>query len=180
MKGLVVYESMFGNTQLIAKAVLKGLSSQMTVDMVEVGVAPTVLGEDVALLVIGGPTHAFGLSRRGTRQSAADQSEHGLISAGIGLREWLDVLEAPSAPIAAASFDTRINKPRLPGSAASGGAKRLNRLGFRLVASPESFYVMGTPGPLVEGELGRAQRWAAETVASELRSNESPNVRSRI
>jgi hypothetical protein len=58
-----------------------------------------------------------------------------------------------------ATFDTRIAKPRLPGSAAAAAEKRLRRLGFRSVVAPKSFYVEGTTGPLVDGEPERARRW---------------------
>lgn len=82
MRALVVFESMFGNTQVIARSVADGLAPRMRVDLVEVGAAPTALDGDVDLLVVGGPTHAFGMSRAGTRQSAAQQSQRGLVSGG--------------------------------------------------------------------------------------------------
>jgi hypothetical protein len=116
----------------------------------------------VDLLVVGGPTHAFGMSRPGTRQSAAQQAERGLVSARIGLREWLGTLPESSGRVAVATFDTRIAKPRLPGSAAAAAEKRLRRLGFRLVVPSKSFYVEGTTGPLVDGEPERARRWGDE------------------
>ena len=46
------------------------------------------------------------------------------------------------------------------GSAARAAEKRLRKLGFRVVAPSESFYVTGTAGPLVEGETERARAWA--------------------
>jgi hypothetical protein len=159
MSALVVYESMFGNTQSIAKAIADGLSSRMCVEVVEVGDAPRVIGADVELLMVGGPTHAFGMSRPGTRQSAAQQAGHDLVSKGIGMREWLVNVRGESKSVAATAFDTRINKPRVPGSAARAVQKRLSRLGFRIVAPAESFWVTGTPGPLLDGELERASRW---------------------
>jgi hypothetical protein len=159
MSALVVYESMFGNTQSIAKGIGDGLSSRMSVEIVEVGEAPSVIDPDVELLVVGGPTHAFGMSRTGTRQNAAQQAGHDLVSKGIGMREWLATVQGGSDRIAATVFDTRVNKPRLPGSAARAGQKRLSRLGFRIVAPAESFWVKGTPGPLLAGEPERARRW---------------------
>jgi hypothetical protein len=164
MRALVAYESMFGNTQAIADAIVQGLSGRMRVEALEVGVAPTAIDDDVVLLVVGGPTHAFGLSRPRTRQDAARQATAGLVSRGPGLREWLTSLKAP-AGVAAAAFDTRISKPRLPGSAARAAEKRLRRLGLRMVAPAESFYVEGTSGPLLEGEQERARRWG-ESVGS--------------
>jgi hypothetical protein len=164
MRTLVVYESMFGNTQAIAKAIANGLSPRMRVEVLEVGVAPTTIDDDVALLVVGGPTHAFGMSRPQTRQDAARQATAGLVSRRLGLREWLTTVRGP-AGVAAAAFDTRISKPRLPGSAARAAEKRLRRLGFRIVAPAASFYVDGTSGPLLEGEQQRARRWG-ESIAS--------------
>jgi hypothetical protein len=165
-RGLVVFESMFGNTQVIASSVADGLAPRMQVDLIEVGVAPTALDGDVDLLVVGGPTHAFGMSRPGTRQSAAQQSQRGLVSARTGLREWLGRLPGTSRHVAVATFDTRIAKPRLPGSAAAAAEKRLRRLGFWSVVPPKSFYVEGTTGPLVDGEPERARRWGAELGAA--------------
>ena len=159
MHALVVFESMFGNTQLIAKAIAEGMSPVVSVDLVEVGAAPTRIGDDVDLLVVGGPTHAFGLSRPKTRDSAADQAEGDLVSKGNGLREWLAGLERGPASVRVATFDTRINKPRVPGSAARGAEKRLRRLGFVIVVPAESFYVDGTTGPLINGEIERARGW---------------------
>jgi hypothetical protein len=60
MYALIVYESMYGNTQQIAETIAGGVATQMRADVVEVGSAPASIGEDVALLVVGGPTHAFG------------------------------------------------------------------------------------------------------------------------
>ena len=160
MRALVVYESMFGNTQVIANAIADGLSAHLQADALEVGVAPTSIGDDVGLLV-GGPTHAFGMSREGTRQDAAKQAIQGLVSTGIGVREWLARLQGVPG-VAAATFDTRIAKPRLPGSAARGAEKRLRRLGVRVIAPAASFYVDGTKGPLLEGEQERARRWGEQ------------------
>jgi len=159
MRALVVYESLFGNTQQVAQAVADGLARYATVELVEVDSAPDELGDRFDLLVAGGPTHAHGMSRPGTRDQAAAQAPAGVVSKGNGLREWLDRL-ARASGTPAATFDTRLDKPRwLVGSAAQGAAKRLRRLGFTLVAEPESFLVYGTAGPLGDAELERARRW---------------------
>jgi hypothetical protein len=158
---LVIFESMFGNTQVIAQAVADGLARHLPVDLVEVGAAPAAVGPDVELLVVGGPTHAFGMSRPSTRQSAAEQADTGLVSTRIGLREWLGRLANGSAEVAVAAFDTRVSRPRLPGSAAAA-EKRLRRLGFRVAARSRSFYVDGTTGPLLAGEADRARHWGEE------------------
>jgi hypothetical protein len=138
MRARVVFESMFGNTQVIAQAVADGLAESMNVDVEEVGSAATEIAGDVELLVVGGPTHAFGLSRERTRESAAEQAVGGVVSPGEGLREWLSAVTGGSRAIAAAAFDTRIDKPRMPGSAAHGAEKRLRRMGFHCSSEPQA------------------------------------------
>jgi len=59
---LIVYESMYGGTRQVAEAIADGLSASTRCTVTEVGDAPTVVGPDVDLLVIGAPTHAFGMS----------------------------------------------------------------------------------------------------------------------
>jgi hypothetical protein len=142
---------LFGNTQQIADAVTEGLSVHLPVEQVEVGAAPATIGRDVELLVVGGPTHGFGLTRPGTRQSAAQQAEDGLVATGIGLWEWLGTLPMGFSDVAVATFDTRISKPRLPGWAAAAAEKRLRRLGFRILARSQSFFVEEPPVPSCRG-----------------------------
>ena len=162
-RALVVFESMFGNTQTIAEAVAEGLSSRIPTDLLEVGAASDVLADEVELLVAGGPTHAFGMSRPRTREDATRQAGGHVVSERTGLREWLASLERRTGNVvAAAAFDTRIDKPRVPGSAARGAEKRMRKLGFRIAAPSESFYVTEVAGPLVDGEAERAHRWGRE------------------
>ncbi|MCK2216122.1 flavodoxin domain-containing protein [Actinomadura sp. ATCC 31491] len=167
MHALVVYESMFGNTKAIAEAIAEGLAGGMRAEVAEVASAPVVVGEDVCLLVVGGPTHAFGLSRVSTRQSAAEQAKGApLVSQGRGVREWLGALRTSSATLGAAAFDTRVAKPRMPGSAARAVARRLRRAGVRLAGPAQSFYVDGVRGPLLPGELERAREWGESLAAA--------------
>ncbi len=165
MRALLVYESMFGNTREIARAVATGLSSRMSVDLVEAGAAGTAVPDDVSLLVVGGPTHALGLSRPDTRRQATGKTDQPLVSAGTGLREWLDATGPRPGGTAAAAFDTRVRLP-LPGSAARAAARRLRRRGYRLSSRPESFYVAGTTGPLLDEELRRAREWGRQLAAT--------------
>ena len=161
MRALVVFESMFGNTKEIADAVGAGIGTCMPVDVVEVGTAPAC-DAGVAFLVVGGPTHAFGLSWPSTRADAATKAGGPVVSSGTGLREWFDTLDLPALRLPAATFATRIRKPRVPGSAAQGAARRLRRLGCHLVVPPLSFWVEDVMGPLSGGELERARRWGEE------------------
>jgi hypothetical protein len=155
---LVVYESMFGNTRDVASAVADGLSSRMDVTTLEVGDAPLFLG-DVALLVVGGPTHAFGMSRPRTRDAAAGRNAVPVVSTRGGLREWVHALATPAAGIYVSAFDTKIRRPPVPGSAARGAMRRLRHIGFNELGPTRSFYVADTEGPLLDGELARARDW---------------------
>ena len=133
MTALVVYESMFGNTKRIAQAVAEGIAATLPVETVEVSDAPEEVGGDIDLLVVGGPTHAHGMSSSRTRQSAAERAAGPLVSQRIGIREWLDNAKAQVFDIHAAAFDTRINGMAIfTGSAARGYAKGLRSAGFRV------------------------------------------------
>ena len=164
MRTLIVFESMFGNTRTIAEAVAETLAMDGQVDLVDVAAAPSVLGAGVDLVVVGVPTHAFGLSRPDTRRSAVEKGAGA--EPALGVREWLTTLAAASAATGAATFDTRIARPRLPGSAARAAHRRLARRGFQMVAGPMSFWVTGTAGPIRPGELERAHRWAYQLGAA--------------
>ncbi|MCW2737715.1 hypothetical protein [Nocardioides sp.] len=162
MNTLLVHESHWGNTRAIGEAIAQGIASvgdgaQVTV--VDVGEAPSPLPGDVALLVIGGPTHAFSMSRAATRRDAHSQGAepgHDL----VGIREWLDGLPAPAASPAVATFDTRVTQVRrLPGSAARAARRMAEHHHIGEVVATESFYVEDSAGPLEEGELDRARAW---------------------
>jgi flavorubredoxin len=169
MRALVVYESMFGNTRLVAQAVAEGLRHDPRADVevrsVEVRVAPAVVDDTVDVLVVGAPTHAFGLSRVGTRRDAATRGADDVAASGDGVREWLGCAVL-SHRVATATFDTRIRRPRVPGSAARAAARRLRKLGGRPVSPPETFWVTDVAGPLVPGEIERAKAWGASVAAS--------------
>lgn len=170
MSALVVYESMYGATRAVAEAVAEGLAGTGTVRVVEVGALSAEPGghdlpDDVDLLVVGGPTHQFGLSRPSSRAEAAKRAPDGLVSAGDGVREWLAAARLP-AGLRAAAFDTSILRPRLPGAASRSLERRLRRRGARMVAPPRSFEVDKT-GALAEGTLDAARAWGAGLRGSE-------------
>lgn len=158
MRGHVVYESLFGNTALIAQAIADGLRTHLEVELHNV--AENLRFDIADLLVIGGPTHAFSMSRITTRQDAVSQGAKA--DPAFGLREWLDTLpETQDAPFAA--FDTRVDiVRRLPGSAAKAAAKIARTHGLRQITRPESFYVNDVAGPLLDGETDRARVWGVQ------------------
>ena len=158
MRALVVYESMFGNTEEVARAVSEGLAQELEVDLHGVGDAPAAISTFIDLIVFGGPTHAFSLSRANTRADAVRQGAPA-DRATVGLREWLAGLHKGPHSEIVATFDTRVDRVRhLPGSAAKKAARLAHALGYSPVAH-ESFYVADTAGPLLPGELERARDW---------------------
>jgi hypothetical protein len=163
MRALIVYESMFGNNRSIAEAIAEGLGATATVEVTEVGSAPASLPE-LDLLVVGGPNHAFGMSRPSTREQAAQETEAPLVSRGIGLREWLDALPASPRPIRFAAFDSRVDKRAIKAIDRTAGmiAKRLRKRGLQPIGEVQSFFVEDMTGPLVAGELERARGWGRE------------------
>jgi hypothetical protein len=169
MRGLVAYESLFGNTALIAQAVVEGLKEHLDVELHNV-VEGKLLDSAADLLVMGAPTHAFSMSRATTRQDAVNQGAHA--DPTMGLREWLDELPEGNDTLFAV-FDTRVEMVRrLPGSAAKAAAKVARKRGYQLLTRPESFYVQDTPGPLLDGEVQRAAVWGtqlAESLIGEVR-----------
>jgi hypothetical protein len=159
LSALVVYESFFGNTRTIALAVAEGLRLEglrPTLQEVSVAVPADVADHDV--LVVGGPTHAFGLSRASTRAEAEQRGARAHLP-GPGLREWLACLPAPHASLAAV-FDTRAEKVRhLPMSASHAAGRMLRRRGYILVSKAAGFVVRDVEGPLATGEMERAIAW---------------------
>ena len=164
MRALVVYESMYGNTHVVAGNIADGLRATYEVTVIPVAEATAELAAGADLLVAGAPTHMHGLSNVVTRQMAAraaakDGSELRLDpdAGGPGLPEWLKDLGHRDG--LAAAFDTRINDlPVITGRASRAIARLLKRHGYRLVTAPESFLVSWDT-TLLDGEAARARRW---------------------
>jgi hypothetical protein len=167
MRAMVVYESMYGNTRLVAELIALGLGEDYDVMLRTVGDVLDAPHCAPDLLVVGGPTHVHGLSSERTRQAASDAAAKpasGLTlepsATGPGVREWLARID-DGAGGAAAAFDTRIDAPAaLTGRASKGIAKRLRHSGFDLVVEPESFLV-DKHNHLLPGEAERARAWGA-------------------
>lgn len=159
MNALVVYESMFGNTRLVAEAVADELSKHLRVDICPVAQAPDEIDESIDLVVVGGPTHAFSLSRASTRADAVRQGANDGPSE-LGIREWLGRLPSGHHTPSVATFDTRVHKTRhLPGSAANKADRIARSHGYQAAIARESFYVSDVAGPLLAGEAERAAGW---------------------
>jgi len=140
MRALVVYDSVYGNTEEIAKAIGGAIEGEVSVLRAgEVG--PPEL-ENIGLLVVGAPT-------QGGRATPA-------------IRDFLGrVSKAEINGLNAAAFDTRLatKMVKIFGYAAGKIGGALKRKGAKLIVDPEGFFVEGTQGPLREGELERAAAW---------------------
>jgi Flavodoxin len=173
MRAVIIYESMFGNTHDVARAIASGLAAGNVISVAGVTEAGQELLAGADLVVVGGPTHAHGMSRTSTRRQAAEQShkegsqvslDHGAPEAGQGLRDWFDSLGQLTAR--AAAFDTRFDGlAALTGRASKGIARQLREHGLSLLVPPESFLV-GKNNQLRPGEEERARDWGKSLAAA--------------
>lgn len=146
MRTLVVYDSLYGNTQAIAEAIAAAIPGE--VPLQRVGEVNAGELETVDLLILGSPTH-------GSLPSEAMQGLVGRI--GAPAREGAKL----------ATFDTRLTWGFLErwGFAASKMADPLKDKGWTLVGEPGGFFVRGLKkGPLKRGEAERAAAWAKSIV----------------
>jgi flavodoxin len=157
MRAIVVYESHWGNTATVARAIADGIGPEVSVLDTDAAAGPALAGVD--LIVAGAPVIAFGLPREGMRkQLAADVKaptpadlSHPL------LREWLEAL--PVGRGWGAAFETRIWWS-LRGATGTIESK-LRQSGYARLAKGERFIVAGAYGPLRDGEIERARAWGA-------------------
>ena len=70
MRALVVYESLYGNTHIVASNIADGMRGTDEVTLVPVSAATPDLVAEADLLVVGAPTHIHGLSTASSRQAA--------------------------------------------------------------------------------------------------------------
>ncbi|MBM3943905.1 MAG: flavodoxin family protein [SAR202 cluster bacterium] len=148
MKAVIVYDSQFGNTEAVAKAIASGMGPAVEARAVKVDAAGPADVKGAALLVAGSPVQAW----RATPKMV----------------EFLKKLEGEDlAGVKAAAFDTRIpgRIGGLFGTASKKLSGHLQKLGYELVDGPQGFHVTGTEGPLADGELQRATAWGRSLAA---------------
>jgi len=159
MKATVVYDSKFGNTELIARAMGEALGPPANVEVVRVGDVQPGQWAGLDLLIVGSPTWRF-------RPTPA-------------IKELLDSIPRRGLDgTKVAAFDTRLTPEKIEamsgflarmvnvfGFAARPIARKLEKKGGQPVAAPEGYYVEDSEGPLREGELERAAKWARKAAA---------------
>ena len=157
MKALIVYDSKFGNTEKIARAIGEAITPLGEAKVVQVGEANPSELSSIDFLIVGSPTHAGG--------------------ATPAIKEFLRKISANALEnVRVASFDTRFSaKDKGLGArivlgifryAAGRIATILEYKGGYLAMVPEGFIVEGNEGPLKKGELERAATWAKGIVKS--------------
>lgn len=165
MKAIVVFESLWGNTAAIARAIAEGIGPDAKA-LSTAEAAPGVLaGAD--LLVAGSPLFAFRLPtdeiRETIRKKAASFAAPPDLS-HPALRTWLETV--PAGQGRSAAFETRMWFS--PGGATGTVLQSLKKAGYAPLARGKRFRVTGMTGPLKSGEIDRARAWGAR-LARELR-----------
>jgi flavodoxin len=154
MNVMVIYDSVFGNTEKIARAIGQALNELSRVDIVHVHQTNPEQIHETDLLIIGSPT-------RGFRPTPA-------------VTAWMKTLQKKHLNgVRTAVFDTRIDLQQIGsgvlrfmvhkgGYAADKIRKQLEKKGGSLTGVPEGFLVTGEQGPLKTGETERAGSWARQ------------------
>jgi len=163
MKAIVVYESHWGNTAAVARAIAEGIGPKAVAMSTAEASADQIAG--AGLIVAGSPLLGFSLPTESMVKSLAVNQAKDPTPPDLShpaMRTWLEGLARGSGR--AAAFETRIWWS--PGSAAKAILRLLEGAGYRAAAKPEKFIVQGKYGPLREGELARAKQWGAELARS--------------
>jgi hypothetical protein len=158
MKAVVVYESHWGNTAEIARAVAEGIGPEAKVLTTEEA-SPDAIA-DADLLVVGAPVIAFGLPSPRAEDVVAASAEDAPSPPSMvkpSMFWWLANL--PRGSGSAAAFETHIRWS--PGGATGAIERGLASKGFHVTADAGKFLVKGRYGPLRDGELERARAWGS-------------------
>lgn len=163
MKAVVVYESLWGNTAAIARAIAEGIGAQTPALCTDEADASALA--DVDLIVAGAPLLGFSLPtdkmRAGIRANPGRAPAPPDVS-HPSLRAWLTAL--PKSNRRYAAFETRLRLS--PGSATGEIEKAFAAAGYQRADEARRFLVKGKFGPLKDGELEKAQLWGAELARS--------------
>lgn len=155
MKTIIIYDSLYGNTKVIAKAITKDMpiGSVETFDVSEVEVDCLIPAD---LIIFGSPTHG-GQPKQAMQEFLRKIPVNALSGKQV------------------AAFDTRFleaehNWPlrllmKTTGYAAPKMLKVLERQGGRKIASPQGFIVTGKEGLFRDGEVERAMAWGKELLS---------------
>ena len=156
MNTVVVYESHWGNTAAVARAIAEGIGPGTAVLTTDEATGAVI--DDADLIVAGAPVMVFRLPTEGILESLPEKTQDAPRPPDVShpsMRSWLEALPDGHAPVAA--FETRVRWS--PGSATGAIERGFGAAGYRRVAEAHRFYVRGTYGPLRYGELEAARTW---------------------
>ena len=165
MKAVVVYESLWGNTAAIARAIASGLGPDAQALSTAEATPEALAG--AGLVVAGSPLFAFQLPTDKIRETIRGKAATFPAPPDLShpaLRTWLESL--PHGTGRAAAFETRLWWS--PGGATGAILKALKTAGYEPLARGKRFRVAGMTGPLKAGELERARDWG-QRLARDLR-----------
>jgi len=162
MKVIVVYESHWGNTASVAKAIAEGFGAEAQVLTTDEA-SPSAVA-DADLIIAGAPVMAFNLPSDRMLAAVADdvKAPSPPDLSHPSMRSWLDRL--PAGHGRSAQFETGLRWS--PGGATGAIGRKLEDAGFKRLAKGRRFVVKGSYGPLRDGELERAKRWGNELAAA--------------
>jgi flavodoxin len=143
MDALVVYYSQFGNTQRVAEAIAEQLQPAGSVRTLSADRLMAADLQGVDLVVMGTPNHKMNLPE--AVRPGLGNLPRGILRGGH-----------------VAAFDTSYKMSAILArfTAAKKLSRKLRRLGGKQIIPPETFHVKGREGPLYDGEIERAKRWA--------------------
>jgi flavodoxin I len=153
MNTLVIYDSQFGNTEKVAKAIAETLGD--SAEAIHVAKVTPQDIESLDALIVGSPTQRFRPTLPITTflKSLPARSLKGVHVAAFDTRLTVEEIESH----AVLAFFVRIF-----GYAAKPIGRLLAKKGGQLFLPPEGFFVQGMEGPLVEDELERAREWTQQ------------------
>lgn len=172
MKAVVVYESLWGNTAAIARAIAEGIGPDAEALTTDEALPAVVATAD--LVVAGSPVLGFNLPSDSIRKSIAKGEADAPTPPDLShpsMRSWLDLL--PLGPGRCAAFETRIWWS--PRGATGAIEDRMEQAGYLPIAKAHKFVVKGKYGPLRDGELERARQWG-RTLAQAMAEDSSALV----
>jgi flavodoxin len=154
MKTLIIYDSVFGNTEKVAHAMGEAFSVNGQIETLPVSQVTMDQLRGPGVLIVGSPTRSFRPTPAISQFLKALPKNHlaGINVAAFDTRIWLNTIDS-------ATFRFLVDKG---GYAANTIATALKKKGGNLLAQPEGFLVTGEQGPLKEGELERAAKWARQ------------------
>ena len=152
MQAIVVYESVWGNTAAVARAVAAGIGEGCVAYPTDE--VPTAALASADLIMAGAPVFGMGLPSDRMR-ATIKPGDAGADLTHPSLRTWLASM--PTGHGYAAAFETRLWWA--PVGATRTIEQSLAALGYAPIVEGARFVVRGREGPLREGELERAAAW---------------------